>query len=241
MDTTVWRTSRAKSILRDAILAGAVKEGDDVNLIYQSNPEYLKWPLKNFKVNLKSLFKAVAKDGANPKVEQWKNSKAKWALRDSIIAGIVKATDRPEQVYISRPEYQQYAYPNFKTNLKKLIAAVALDYQRMAVDEDDYRHDIELLTEYRRRHSILAVPWHKSNAKALLGQDMDAGKHSLLRPAELWAGNAEYQQFPLKVFRDHMYTEQKKRDNKGVRFQGKKKRLPKAPKISNEVGRSLQK
>jgi phage host-nuclease inhibitor protein Gam len=86
-------------------------------------------PLKNFKVNLKSLMKAVAKECANPKVEQWKNSKSKVGALDSIITGIVKATNRPEQVYMSKLEYQQYAFPNFKVNLKKLIAAVALDYQ----------------------------------------------------------------------------------------------------------------
>jgi hypothetical protein len=42
MNTTLWGTSPAKSILHDEILAGTVKEGDDMKVIHQSNPEYFK-------------------------------------------------------------------------------------------------------------------------------------------------------------------------------------------------------
>jgi len=240
MDAKGWRSSRAKSLLCDEIVAGTVKEGDNVNFIHQSNAEYAKWPIKNFKVNLKGLFKAVAKDQANPKVEKWKNSQAKSTLRDSIIAGIVKKTDDPLQVYRSQSVYQQYTFTNFKVNFKKLLAAVALDYRRMADDLFDYNHDVELLKEYRKQYPLrVAVPWHKSKAKTILEQDMDAGKHRSQKAMELWTSNPEYQMFPLKVFRDHLYTEQKRRDNKGIRFEGKKKRLPKAPRICDEVGRLL--
>jgi hypothetical protein len=55
MNTTVRCTSRAKSILGDKILAGAVKEGNDVKVIRQNNSKYLKWSLKNFEMSLKSL------------------------------------------------------------------------------------------------------------------------------------------------------------------------------------------
>jgi hypothetical protein len=46
----------------------------------------------------------------------------------------MKATEPPEQVYMSKREYQQYTFPNIKVNLMTLIAATALDDQQMAAN-----------------------------------------------------------------------------------------------------------
>ena len=63
-------------------------------------------------------------------------------------------------------------------------------------------------------------------------KDIDAKKHEKMSPMALWMTKTEYMEFPLQVFRDHIYQELNKRDKKDSRFQKKKKRLPPPPRAS---------
>ena len=47
--------------------------------------------------------------------------------------------------------------------------------------------------------------WNGSDAQRLLEIDIDNKKHKELKPEELWESRAEYQEFLLSTFRDHIY------------------------------------
>jgi hypothetical protein len=160
------------------------------------------------------------------KGEEWINSRAKELLRTDIIAGNVTSKSDPVIVHQSNEEYMKWPLKNFKTNLKNLLEAVALDYQRMAEDCEAYGHDVALLQELRLDDPPdEPTPWHKSEAQTFLSKDIDAGKHSI--PAALWESRIAYMEFPLKTFRDHIYQELKRREGvkTKARFKKKKNRL----------------
>jgi hypothetical protein len=160
--------------------------------------------------------------------EKWIRSKAKEMLRTEIIEGTVTNKSNPSTVHKSNKEYNKWPLANFKTNLKNLLEAVALDYQRMADDCEAYGHDIALLQDLRKDDpSDEPIPWHKSEAKAFLSQDIDAGKHESMIPSALWESRIAYMEFPLKTFRDHIYQELKRRADveSKARFKKKKNRL----------------
>ena len=82
------------------------------------------------------------------KKEKWQSSKGKLLLRDSIIDGTVTRKLDPEEVHKSNPEWAKWPFNNFKTNLKNLFQAVALDYEQLAEDCQAFGHDLALLTEF---------------------------------------------------------------------------------------------
>lgn len=175
---------------------------------------------------------APVKKGKEKK-EKWAKSRGKLLLRDKIIAGEVTSKSDPKVVHPSHPEWKKWPFDNFKTNLKNLIEAVALDYKRLAEDCEAFGHDMALLKEVREKDpNPPPTPWHMSAAKPLLLQDIDAGKHKKMLPNVLWETRIEFMEFGLKVFRDHLYQELDKRDKKDSRFQKKKKRLAPPPRAT---------
>jgi hypothetical protein len=160
--------------------------------------------------------------------EEWIKSRGKEMLRDEIIKGTVTKMSNPSTVHQSNKEYSKWPLQNFKTNLKNLLEAVALDYQRMAEDCDAYGHDIALLQDLRQDDPPdEPTPWHKSEAKLFLSKDIDNGKHTAMPPTTLWESRIAYMEFPLKTFRDHIYQEVKRREGleTKARFKKKKNRL----------------
>jgi hypothetical protein len=61
--------------------------------------------------------------------------------------------------------------------------------------------------------------WDGSEAQRLLRLDADAGKHEAMKPSLLYAERLEYREFPLRIFRDHIYQENR---NKLPGCEGKK-------------------
>ena len=51
--------------------------------------------------------------------------------------------------------------------------------------------------------------WEGSAAEKLLKEDMKEGMHKIMKPKELWESRAEYAEFELKVFRNHIYQSHK--------------------------------
>ena len=56
--------------------------------------------------------------------------------------------------------------------------------------------------------------WDSHPANLLLKEDVEIGLVSRVKPAELRALRKEYKEFPLKVFRSHIYQEQRERREK---------------------------
>jgi hypothetical protein len=125
-----------------------------------------------------------------------------------------------EQVHNSNELFKRYPLRNFKTNFKTLKKAVeveqgAIEFDELALEADNQRHPRNPLTE--RGYPF----WDKHAAQRLLSEDVRAGKTQNLKPSELWLTRLEYQDFPLSVFRDHKYQEERKM-TEGVYWQKKR-------------------
>jgi hypothetical protein len=143
----------------------------------------------------------------------WINSKAKHMLREDILAGRVLDGMDPKVVYESRPEFQKFPYDRFRPNLKSLHERIRKDRDRMEEDCEAYHADMSLLLALRDDDDAPeysapdVLPWHMSEAKALLAQDISDGKNEEMTPKELYATRGEYQVYSLTKFRKHIYQE----------------------------------
>ena len=214
---TPWGKSKAKKLLREDIIAGVVKPDDKAEDVFKTRPEFQLYVFKNFKTNLKNLRQAIA-TGVAVKTPPWRNSKAKALLREDIITGFVKTKDSAEAVYAMRPEFQDFKLKNFTTNLKSLQLAIAKDHKRMQIDCEYYGHDRALLKELRKNDPPIENDWFHSEARQLLKQDIDEGKHTRMKPSILYLEHPEYQDFAPDVFRKHIHQEVDERDSRAFRF-----------------------
>ena len=159
--------------------------------------------------------------------DPWINSEAKAVLRQAIIEGNIPSTMPFEEVYEMCDLFKEYPRENFKTNLKNLREAIAKDYDRMAEDAEAYGHDVELRDILRQRNPPRLPPypnWHTHEARHLLQADIATEKHKAMKPKDLYLTQTKYQDFPLDVFRDHIYQEADKMGRQKARFDKKKLR-----------------
>lgn len=161
---------------------------------------------------------------------KWSNSDARFLLREDIIAGAVPETMGARIVYQMRPEYAEFEYNKFRSNLSNLRQSVAFSHERMIADCEAYGHDRGILNVLRNSEDgdEGCIQWLGSDAKRLLKRDIDEGNHLPLKPSELYATRVEYQAFELKVFRKHLYQELDTRTKRAARF-AKKKHRHRAP------------
>jgi hypothetical protein len=145
---------------------------------------------------------------------KWFSSKAKSMLRDDILAGNVHDKMCPNRVYQSRAEFQKFPFDRFKPNLKSLLDKIKLERKRMGEDVKAYGHDMALLVKNLKEDqadnptAVVTMPWHMSEAKKLLQQDIADGRHTAMKPKELYNSREEYKVYALKTFRDHIYQVQ---------------------------------
>ncbi len=216
-----WRSSKAKQLLREDILAKAVTEDMDAQSVFDMRPEYKLYKFNNFKTNLKNLLENCK----NPKKAKlkWSTSVARHLLKEDIINGRIKDGMDATEVYNRRPEFQLFPLNNFKTNFVNLTQSILLQFDRLQSDCDAFGHDLAILEEIRRDAPV-ATPWHKSEARELLKRDIGCGKHHQLWPIELYQSEAAYREFSLEVFRNHIYQERDRLEKKEHRFNKKKER-----------------
>jgi hypothetical protein len=144
----------------------------------------------------------------------WRSSSAKRHLKayvengnDLDAYGNKKSGDL---IYLSHKEYKQFKLKNFKKNLQTLWNAHKKGTSEAALAE-------KATNNFLQQHPPSATSshgyprYHGSTARAKLKADIDAKKHLIMRPEQLWNTSEEYQQFPKKVFRDHIYQETKAR------------------------------
>ena len=142
------------------------------------------------------------KEAVPPKPEPWQHSLAKKLLEQDILDGTVSDTMPPRLVYTMRPEYAEYKKERFSANLRALKQVIKA---KLALANEDYsclRHDLDLNL---RTNSKQYPRWQGGAAAKLLEEDINAGKHLQLKPSELQLTRPEYQDYPKKVFRDHLY------------------------------------
>ena len=73
-----WAKSKAKEILTILIMDGSIDESTDYVDVYNSDPEYQKYPKENFRTNLKNLIASLKKK------EQWAAYDHRAIIADSI-------------------------------------------------------------------------------------------------------------------------------------------------------------
>jgi hypothetical protein len=93
----------------------------------------------------------------------------------------------------------------------------------MQVDCAAYGHDLAILKASATADRT-NLPWHKSEAKKLLKQDIDDGKNRDMKPSELRGTRKEYEEFTLEVFRKHIHQDVDGRSKRAYRFAKKKKK-----------------
>lgn len=68
------------------------------------------------------------------KVEKKKGSKAKCLLQDDILSGVVPKSMAAYDVYNMHPQYQNFEYSKFWTNLNYLHESISKSYSHMQED-----------------------------------------------------------------------------------------------------------
>lgn len=161
-----------------------------------------------------------------PEEEAWAKSKAKILLRDDILIGAVTDRMSANEIFHSRPEFMEYDYEKFYTNLRNLRESLEKDQKRMQRDCEFYGHDRALLVSLRATNPPRRDPeksWHKSKARKSLKKDIDNGKHFQMKPSELYMqpDRPEYREFEPEEFRKHIHQEVDERAARLVRMQKK--------------------
>jgi len=116
-----------------------------------------------------------------------------------------------------RESSHNYSMTDHKKNVKCHIGMCHTGYAPSQMDRS-------LLTTLQAGKNPNDIPWHKSEAKTLLKKDIDDGKHKEMKPEVLHGTREEYQAFPLKTFRNHIYQEVDSRAKRAHRYAKKKKR-----------------
>ena len=145
-----------------------------------------------------------------PKVEKWKNSKAK-AFLVRLIMDETSDIHRksPEEVWKSSEWFQQYPKHRFIDNMKNLKNA--LEARERVVQEDIRLIQAELAALNLSDKTMRGYPhWHTHAANKLLADDLKFGRNGDMKPLSFRNTRDEYKNFPLQVFRRHIYQEQRK-------------------------------
>jgi hypothetical protein len=139
--------SQAKKLLREEIMAKVVTADSDPKVVHESQPLYNKYPLTNFKTNLKNLIKACE----NPKqpLHHQNGRKAlpkNYFLKTSLLAEsqltwILKLSSKVNQNFsFTSSVISKLIWPIY-------LEAVLKDYDRLQDDCDAYGHDLAVLKE----------------------------------------------------------------------------------------------
>ncbi|KAL7538558.1 hypothetical protein ACHAXR_008627 [Thalassiosira sp. AJA248-18] len=145
------------------------------------------------------------------KVKEWKDSEAKAFLTKLIRdekSWIHKMS--PEEIYESQPSFQHYSFPKFKEYLKSLQKANADLKEMVRVSEQEIWTELNAFP--REEMTDRGYPfWDTHPARALLEQDVGDGKADEMKPKKLRETREEYAEFPLRVFRDHVHQEKRRK------------------------------
>ena len=102
--------------------------------------------------------------------------------------------------------FQAYPPQKFKEYLKNLKERIRLDKLAVRNDELFLQHDMNVVKS-KKAFDRGYPQWHLHKAKDKLRVNVQKKKHVNLSPSKLWEGEAEYKEFPLEIFRKHIYQE----------------------------------
>jgi hypothetical protein len=149
------------------------------------------------------------------KEPNWQNSEAKKLLLQDLRSGAIPLDSKsmsPKDAYLKRPEFAEFGgYVNFPSRLRSARQQIDCMNNRAATDSAGLAHDRRIYPKAAKNHR--GEPrWEGSEAERLLRQDMDEGNHKKMKPELLYNTRKEYyENYPLKVFREHIHQEDRRR------------------------------
>jgi predicted transcriptional regulator len=216
-----WENSRAKVVLERLVQHGfdCTDNGGSIRTdkVYKMREEFKQFPQAFFTRQLKILRKG------KPKPPAWKNSRARVILQDLLVVGMDcddEGNDLPVlTIYEMDGEFKRFPLKRFAANLEDLreIVHEAMDKSlrdSLAVDDFLEKHPPSTMDAWRCNYKRYPK-WQGSDAQKLLRHDLKIllrhkilfkGKAGVL-PKDLWAFRDKYQDFPLVIFRNHIYKE----------------------------------
>jgi len=150
-------------------------------------------------------------DYIEPWYERSKPSKAYTMLYQLYMDKTTEYTYDMEAKDIWELHHQFMRYPlndfkKYNTNMKRLAAK-----KKLIIDEDELAFQKDCIYFVSKTITNRGYPfWHKHAASELLKEDAENGITTQMKPADLWASRSEYMDFPLEVFRKHIYQEKYK-------------------------------
>jgi len=156
--------------------------------------------------------KGEKKIDAKDKEEEykWRNSEAQEQLRKDLLSGRIPLHDdgtlTAKEAFMMRPEYVKSGWRLWEARLKSLRERILRDYDRAKADADCYVNYTKNRTPSDQ--SARGYPeWEGSLSQKLLAIDLnemkEQGRH--MTPQELYLLHECHLDFPLQVFRDHIY------------------------------------
>ncbi|KAL7523074.1 hypothetical protein ACHAWF_000353 [Thalassiosira exigua] len=148
------------------------------------------------------------------KFKEWKKSDARKLLLKLVKdkrSYIHRMT--PEEAHQSNKEFARYPLGKFKEYLALAKTSASNDEKIVQMNEDEiWREEMAYPREEETEHGYPF--WDTHPARDLLAHDVRDGASTEMPPKKLWQSRAEYQCFPLHVFRGHIYQEERKQREK---------------------------
>lgn len=148
-----------------------------------------------------------------PKVESWRNSRAKALL----IRFLMNKSSpfnllSPDEAWESSEWFMQYPKARFKQNMSNLKKALAERNNIVQNDNETILAELAVLKALDSSNEPLRnYPlWHEHEASRLLEEDLKNNLNEGMLPAEFQQTRPEYCEFPDFIFRKHIYQEQRK-------------------------------
>lgn len=205
-----WRRSRAKrNIIRNLNDKSSKIHKMTTAEIYEHFVKRYGYNKKKSLPNIKRLLKnfeentgPFAKDRRAP---TWKTSEAKALLTKLLLdrdSDVHKMS--PEEIHKSDPLFLAYPLDRFKQNVKNLKKSITRRKKIIQEEESAFQADSKAFP--REQKTSRGYPfWDSHPASTLMERDIKNGKKENKKPKEFWQSRREYREFPLEVFRWHMY------------------------------------
>ena len=207
------------------LLIGKYTEKNFVNVNFTKIREKYannNYKASNFRTNMKLQLRHFLK-GNGPFVDEeeivgpWytsaRNVSTGYALlfllhMDTRMSRIINAmTD--EELWESHRQFQLYDFGKFKGYNKNMMKLTSKRKGRISEEQASFNHD--MLKLQQKTITAREYPfWNKHPASELLREDELNCTEKQMKPEKLWRSRLEYQDFPLPVFRKHIYQERMK-------------------------------
>ncbi|KAL7554043.1 hypothetical protein ACHAWF_018398 [Thalassiosira exigua] len=182
-----------------------------------------KYKMSLFRENMKRLLRHH-RNKTGPfkakKVERWYTSAKDTSVAYSLLYSLYMNPNEfkilnglsVEQIWKSHPQFQLYELGNFKKYNENMKALTSKRKAMINAEEASFRRDMQKLSSNIK--TSRGIPyWHTHSASTLLKKhvaDEMNGTEATIKPQKLWESRTEYQQFPLREFRKHIYQERTK-------------------------------